>query len=268
MPADNLKRLLGRLGRSLRKRLGLFRTEEANWPEDADRPEEVVRAFLARMPEAHRCLLASLMKGSQAQLCQDLFVLSSLDFKRGGFFVEFGAAEGVGLSNTWLLEKQFGWRGILSEPARSFASGLRANRRDCAIDLRCVWSRTGEKIPFREASNRVLSTIACFSDGDMHAEARKAGVSYDVPTVSLNDLLAEHGAPADPDFLSIDTEGSELEILRALDFNRWRFKVICCEHAYTAARQSIFELLAAKGYVRVHEDISQFDDWYVLGDRA
>ena len=261
MIQGKLVRFFAKLHRSLQKRI------RSVLPAAADRPVEVGRIFLESMPEAHRSRLRDLLKASPSQLCQDLFVLSSLDFKRGGFFVEFGAAEGVGLSNTWLLEKQFGWRGILSEPARSYAPELRANR-DCSIDTRCVWSRSGETIAFREASNRVLSTIDRFSEGDMHSAARKEGVTYDVLTVSLSDLLAEHGAPSDPDFLSIDTEGSELEILSTFDFRRWPFKVICCEHAYTSARQPLFELLTARGYTRVHEDISQFDDWYVLAPRS
>jgi hypothetical protein len=64
----------------------------------------------------------------------------------------------------------------------------------------------------------------------------------------------------------IDTEGSELAILSTLDFKRWSFKVICCEHAYTEARGPLHELLSANGYERVHEEISQYDDWYVRRD--
>ena len=94
------------------------------------------------------------------------------------------------------------------------------------------------------------------------------GADRALPGLSLDDLLDEHGAPQRIDYLSIDTEGSELEILSKFDFKRWPFKVICCEHAYTSARQPLFELLTAKGYKRVHEDISQFDDWYVLVDRS
>ena len=253
MSEGRFSRFLSKLRNSVQNRLLL------------DRPNDTDLAFLARMPESHRARLAALLRKSQSQICQDLFALSVLRFKRNGFFGEFGAADGRGLSNTWLLEKHFGWQGILSEPARSYAPKLRSHRA-CAIDHRCVWSRTGEMIAFREASNRVLSTIALFSEGDMHAEARKDGVTYDVPTISLGDLLAEYGAPADPDFLSIDTEGSELVILSALDFDRWSFKVICCEHAYTEARGPLFELLSAKGYLRIHQEISQYDDWYVRRD--
>src|SRR6056297_216441 len=55
---------------------------------------------------------------SKSQLRQDLFVLSELGFKQHGFFVEFGATNGIDLSNTYLMEARFGWNGILAEPAR------------------------------------------------------------------------------------------------------------------------------------------------------
>ena len=52
----------------------------------------------------------------KSQINQDIFVLYTLDWKREGYFVEFGATNGIDLSNTYLLEKNFGWKGILSEP--------------------------------------------------------------------------------------------------------------------------------------------------------
>ena len=55
---------------------------------------------------------------SQSQLGQGLLVLSQLDFKKNGYFVEFGTTDGITLSNSYLLEKKFGWKGILSEPAK------------------------------------------------------------------------------------------------------------------------------------------------------
>ena len=74
---------------------------------------------------------------SPAQLFQDLFVLFSLSQKREGFFVEFGATDGVELSNTLLLERSYGWNGILAEPAKCWHKDLRTNR-NCVIDTRCV----------------------------------------------------------------------------------------------------------------------------------
>ena len=62
---------------------------------------------------------------SRAQLKQDIFVLLETGFKRDGYFVEFGATNGVDLSNSWLLEKAFGWTGILAEPARIWHDDLK-----------------------------------------------------------------------------------------------------------------------------------------------
>ena len=88
---------------------------------------------------------------------------------------------------------------------------------------------------------------------------------YMVDTVSLNDLLDEHGSPREISYLSIDTEGSELSILESFDFSRYVFKVITVEHNYVAAaREGIRRLLEGHGYVRKYEHLSLFDDWYVL----
>ena len=70
---------------------------------------------------------------SRSQLRQDLFVLSQLNFKKKGFFVEFGAADGFTLSNTYVLEKNFKWKGIVSEPAKIFHKKLTLNRH-CIIE--------------------------------------------------------------------------------------------------------------------------------------
>jgi len=218
--------------------------------------------FLAAMPDVQMAELLKLLPQSQSQLRQDLFVLSELGFKRDGFFVEFGAASGKELSNTWLLEKRFGWKGILAEPALCWHERLAANR-DCKIDHRCIWKSTGENLEFSEANEAEISTLTSFKQGDLHAASRRSSRHYQVETISLNDVMTEHKAPDDPDYLSIDTEGSELEILKPFDFKRYPFKVITCEHNFTPAREKIHVLLAAAGYVRKYENISDFDDWYV-----
>jgi FkbM family methyltransferase len=220
------------------------------------------QAFLAHMPEEHIAPLFRLLGRSRSQIRQDLFVLSALDFKRDGFFVEFGATNGVDLSNTWLLEQDFGWTGILAEPARCWHEALMRNR-SCRIDHRCVWARSGESLTFEEGENADMSTIQRFSGADHHARNRRVARCYDVPTVSLTDLLLEHNAPAEMDFLSIDTEGSEFDILSAFDHERFRFRVIVCEHNHSPKRDKLKALLESYGYRRTLEAVSQFDDWYL-----
>lgn len=206
--------------------------------------------------------LYDLEKISKSQLLQDLFVLKELDFKSNGFFVEFGATNGVDLSNTWLLENTFGWSGILAEPCRSWHASL-VNNRKCLIDKRCVWKETGVAMDFFESDYAELSSLKDALTQENFRSDRKEMKSYQVETVSLNDLLLDHHAPKTIDYLSLDTEGSELEILQAFDFSHYHVQVITVEHNYTPLREKIKKLLEEKGFSRVLNGVSGCDDWYV-----
>lgn len=218
--------------------------------------------FLRAIPEQHRNRCFDLLDRSRSQLRQDLFALAMLDFREGGYFVEFGATDGENLSNTCLMERDFGWTGLLAEPGRSWHSLLRANRA-CTVDTRCVWHTTGETLQFTEAPHLEQSGITSY----VKTRRRLRGQTYDVATISLNDLLAEQGAPAVIDYMSVDTEGSEFGILNAVDFDRWSFRVLTIEHNFAPQRTDIHALLTGKGYRRVLESVSRFDDWY-LGPEA
>jgi len=202
-------------------------------------------------------------KSSKSQLGQDLLALIGSGAKRNGFFVEFGAADGVALSNSYLLEKEFGWNGILCEPSRSWHDDLKRNR-SCIVDTRCVYSKTGEQIGFSENYIGELSGITEFTGGDHHGLINKTITSYQVETISLLDLLRSHNAPKHIEFLSVDTEGSEFEILNAFEFSRYSFGAICVEHNYLENRSKVKSLLEANGYRQVYPELSEFDDWYVL----
>jgi FkbM family methyltransferase len=199
---------------------------------------------------------------SQAQILQDLWVAWELGSPRDGYFVEFGAADGRKYSNTWYLETELGWRGVLAEPARIWQPALARNR-TCAIDRRCVWTETGRTLTFNQPAIAAHATIDAYSDSDSLADTRKDGLRYEVETVSLNDLLTHWDAPRRIDYLSIDTEGSELDILTAFDFDAWDVRLITVEHNHTPQRQGLFDLLTAKGYRRRFKHLSSVDDWYV-----
>ncbi|ASM72471.1 methyltransferase FkbM domain protein [Pseudosulfitobacter pseudonitzschiae] len=217
--------------------------------------------FIKAIPPEHRSACIDLLDQSKSQLRQDLFALSKLNFIKGGFFVEFGATNGVELNNTWLMETAFDWTGILAEPARNWQADLVANRK-CAIEKLCVWRASSETLKFTEAPRGVNSAISSF----VKKSRKLRGTTYDVTTISLNDLLSKHGAPDVIDYMSVDTEGSEFDILNAVDFDRWSFRIMTVEHNYAPQRENIYNLLTSKGYVRVLEDVSRFDDWYVKPD--
>jgi FkbM family methyltransferase len=197
----------------------------------------------------------------KAQFHQDLFVLLTLEFKTNGFFVDFGATNGIQMSNSWSLEK-FGWRGIVAEPGRQWQEALK-NNRECYISTKCVWKESNKKILFNETIDSGFSTIDLFSSGDRHSRARTSGQKYYVETISLADLLLTANAPKHIDYLSIDTEGSEFDILSAFDFKEWDISIITVEHNFTENREKLRLLLESNGFVRVLTSISEVDDWYV-----
>jgi FkbM family methyltransferase len=202
-------------------------------------------------------------KSSKSQLGQDLLALIGSGAKKNGFFVEFGSADGVALSNSYLLENEFGWSGILCEPSRSWHEDLKRNRR-CIVDTRCVYSRSGEQISFSENYIGELSGITEFTGDNHHGILDRTTSSYQVETISLLDLLKHHNAPKHIEFLSVDTEGSEFEILNAFDFAQYSFGAICVEHNYLENRSKVKDLLVSKGYRQVYPELSDFDDWFVL----
>ncbi|MCB1109320.1 MAG: FkbM family methyltransferase [Chlamydiia bacterium] len=215
--------------------------------------------FIKAMPADKRSRCVDLLATSPAQVRQDIFALAMLDFPQDGFFVEFGATNGTELSNTHMLERDFGWTGILCEPAAGWHTALKSSRK-AIIDTRCVWSESGAEVQFTEAPSAINSGISTF----VKTSRKVRGRSYAVETVSLNDLLAQHNAPAMIDFISIDTEGSEYDILSTVDFDRWSFRVMTVEHNHEPQRDQVVALLTSKGYRRVFEAVSRFDDWYVL----
>lgn len=184
---------------------------------------------------------------TRSQLGQELLAQY---FSESGqeYFVEFGAAEGLDASNTFFLEKKYGWQGILAEPAYEYHAALMENR-SCYLDFRAVWSCSG------------LTAHIDFSG--LVSKSSLLGPGQPVETISLSDLLRAGKAPKNIGFMSIDTEGGELEILKSFDFTLYYFDFICVEHNYRSDRQELISLLESKGYVRVLEDKSKFDSWFV-----
>ncbi len=221
--------------------------------------------------DALREVLMTYGEDARSQIGQDALVVLATGGLHGGYFVEAGAAGGADLSNTYLLEKRFGWRGVLVEPARGWHDPLALNRPGTRVDHRALWSRSGESLLFLEPPDSNLATLEPLAESDGHARDRRraGGRSYEVKTVGLDDLLLEHGAPTVVDYLSLDTEGSEADVLEGFSFVGHEIRVLTVEHNFVAdRRERVRRVLARQGYVQVGEAISSFDDWYVCGDAA
>ncbi len=198
----------------------------------------------------------NLLELSKSETRQDLFALKELKMKKNGFFVEFGATNGITNSNTYLLEKEFNYTGILAEPNPKQRQKI-SEVRNAIIVEKCVWSKSNEKLDFFDIGDS--STIKKFYKKNL------LNSSFKVDTISLTDMLDIHNAPSLIDYLSIDTEGSEFEILSSHNFEKYNFSVITVEHNFSENRDKIYELLTKNNYKRVYENLSAQDDWYTFG---
>lgn len=226
-----------------------------------DRSDQHLK-FIKTLGAENGSKIIPLLDKSKAQLLQDIFVLTETNFKSDGFFVEIGAANGIDLSNTFLLEKFYSWKGILVEPATVFAQEIQENRPKASIETLCIWSDSISTLNFNETKFPEFSTLDSFTNIDKHRYNRRKGKIYKVKTISINDLLKKHNAPKVIDYLSVDTEGSEYEILKNLDFEKYIFRVITVEHIYGKNRQLINDLMVKNGYSRKFEELSLYEDWY------
>lgn len=201
------------------------------------------------------------LKDSKSQLFQELFVLAALDFK-DGYFVEVGGTDGIFLSNTFILEQR-GWNGVIFEPSKFWHKDLRDNR-TCIVDFRAVFNVDNVNISFSETSSPELSSITSLRPRDDWWEERLNSLDYVVRTVTLNTALKQFNLSFDLDYLSIDTEGSELEVLEGLDFHSFGFKVITVEVADDFVKGlKIGKLLEENGFLQVFKGETLWDSWYL-----
>lgn len=214
--------------------------------------------FSALQTETKHAKVLVACKKSRSQIGADIFALNKLNFKKNGYFIECGAGDGVHLSNSLLLEEEFGWTGILVEPNKHFHENL-AKARKSTLDKRLLSSKSGQFVEFTEFHIGELSGVTNLLDQSFERVRDK----YLVESVSLQDLLANQNAPKEIDYFSLDVEGYELEILKDFDFSTHIFRTLSIEHNFLETREQIFDLLTANDYYRVHEDISGFDDFYV-----
>lgn len=175
-----------------------------------------------------------------------------------GYFVEVGANDPRERSQTWLLE-QSGWTGVLIEPQPDLAAELRARRSSKVFAFACSSpENAGRELPLHVAGP--LSSL----DRRRMAPGATPERIINVPIRTLDSILAEAGTPTNFDFLSIDVEGHEIEVLRGFDIARWRPQLVLLEDH--VADLSKHRYLIAAGYriIRRYEN----NGWYVPRESA
>lgn len=195
---------------------------------------------------------------------QDRWVIKrALDAHRGGYFVDIGAADGRTHSNTYVLERDYGWSGVAIEANPRYFSELRHNRA-CRCVQSCVDGYAQEVDFF--GLGYMGGMISDDTDNGRQKRTalikRHADKIISMRTSTLRDILVTVGAPTVIDYLSIDVEGAEHRILETFPFNEFRFHSLTVERP----RRETHEVLRHFGYVL--DRFYRFDGFYVSQARA
>jgi FkbM family methyltransferase len=175
---------------------------------------------------------------------------------RSGFFVEVGANRPQQESQTWHLER-LGWSGVLIEPQPDLAEELSRVRLAQVFAVACSSRQNAGK----HMRLHVAGPLSALDRARMAPGAQPEQV-IEVPVRALDDVLVEASAPAQFDFLSIDVEGHELEVLSGLDLARWRPRLILIEDHVGNLKRHKF--LNKSGYRLIRR--VENNGWYVPRD--
>jgi FkbM family methyltransferase len=174
--------------------------------------------------------------------------------KRAGVFLDVGAHDGIWLSNTYFLERERGWNGLLVEADDRCFEKLAGNRSADRVHV-CLDEAEGFVDFYVPQATDGLGGIAA-EDTDSRAERlearREKGQQFEirrVPARTLTSVLDERAFPTTIDYMSIDIEGAELRAFKGLDLGRYRFGALTIERPKGELRT----MLADRGYRKVGE---------------
>lgn len=174
--------------------------------------------------------------------------------KKDGIFIDVGAHDGININNTYFFEKELGWKGICIEPIPSVYKELEKNRK-CKCVNGCAYNYDGNLIfNIQEGYTEMLSGV--YNDYDplhlnrINNETKQMGGNsklieskcYTINTL-CKDLLINY-----VDYLSIDTEGSELKVLQGINFDEILIHVIDVEDNYPDTFEPIQKLLEENNF--------------------
>lgn len=139
----------------------------------------------------------------------DVLLADAIGRLRGGTFIELGGNDGLQASNSFLLERELGWRGILIEAIPELAAEAQRNRPDAMVVCAA-------------ASSSTRTAIIGMEYHDLTSQVRAGANDVMVATTTISTVIDHVGSGDAPDLLSIDVEGHELEVIAGLDLDRHR----------------------------------------------
>jgi FkbM family methyltransferase len=200
-----------------------------------------------------------------SQLGQDKFVDEYLNGLENGFFIDIGANDGKSSSNTLFFEEFRNWSGICIEPGPDEFEKLNSFRK--SLNIKCCISYYDGESDFtyiRGYSNMLSGLSESYDDKHkmrINSEVRSHGgevLNIKIPVFKLQTILDENNI-IDIDYCSIDTEGSELNVIKSIDFDKTNIKIFSIENNY--GDDTIKKFLEEKGYT-LYKKI-QWDDIFI-----
>jgi len=205
-----------------------------------------------------------------SQIGQDKWVESILQGKENGYFIELGACDGIHYSNTLHFEQTLNWSGICIEPNDHYFKELKKNRK-CNVSNDLVSSRDGVEIDFS-----ICGPVSGIVDENIGPFTEKTNIVKKT-TKTLDSILDRFNAPKLIDYLSLDVEGQEYNILKTFPFEKYKFRCMSVEHNAPhigpLQQKRIRELLEENDYkyVKGNDDVhgwgcGPIDDFYIHKD--
>ena len=174
---------------------------------------------------------------------EELFVRDFFSDKQKGVFVDIGASHYRDRSNTYYLESKLGWSGLAVDPLREFAADYRKHRPRTKYISMFVSDKSDERATLYVGRHSLFSSSErvhtnTFTDVEKTVTA---------PTITMDDLLAAEGIKR-IDFLSLDVELHEPQVLAAFNIDKIKPQLVCVE-ALPPVRQQVLDYFAAHRYV-------------------
>lgn len=183
---------------------------------------------------------------------QDKWILSQVTDP--GYFVEVGARDGVKTSNSLLLEQK-GWTGICVEADVGNFHRLVVNRPKCKNYQCIVYHTDDEQVEFF-----IGESSGC---GSIYQGDHQNGSVTVLQTKTLTSILDESKAPNNIDYISVDVEGAELDVLKGFDFEKYKVDYWTIEHNNVEeAMTSILKIMTSHGYEVCEQTQATNEFWF------
>ena len=196
----------------------------------------------------------------KSQLHQDMWAAEQNGCKKRGFYVDMGSGHGTNISNTVLLDQKYGWDGLCID-----ANPRGMEERSCAVESAVLYDKSGKTVTFKDAAYQDLAGISEHIKGEWHRNQTKNASTKKVVTKSVRDVFRDHTVPPIVDYLNVDVEGAEFNILQGMVkervFENHCFRNISLEHNFVQPeRDEMRKLLEQQKYTYVGSEA--FDDYY------